>query len=77
MRLNATVISQLLAGTAGTRKVDFIVFMEWYLTRIGKTLKHLAVSHAVPAGSRKVTVAFNFISERTVLYHYRIVSWLL
>jgi hypothetical protein len=28
----------------------------------------LAVSHAVPAGSREVTVAFNFISERTV-YH--------
>jgi hypothetical protein len=27
----------------------------------------LAVSHAVPAGSREVTVAYNFISERTVI----------
>jgi hypothetical protein len=27
----------------------------------------LTVSNAVPAGSRQVTVAFNFISERTVL----------
>jgi hypothetical protein len=25
----------------------------------------LAVSHAVPAGSREVTVAFSFVSERT------------
>jgi hypothetical protein len=38
--------------------------MELYLTRIGKSL--VAVSHAVPVGSRKVTVAFQFVSERTV-----------
>jgi hypothetical protein len=37
------------------------------LTRIGKTFQRLVVSYAVPAGSRKVTVAFNFISGRTVL----------
>jgi hypothetical protein len=29
----------------------------------------LAVSHAVPAGSRKVTVVFNCISKRTVLFN--------
>jgi hypothetical protein len=44
----------------------FIVFMERYLTVIGKSLYRLAVSHAVPAGNREVIVAFNFISERTV-----------
>jgi hypothetical protein len=37
------------------------------LTRVGKNLQRLAVSYAVPEGSREVTVAFNFISERTVL----------
>jgi hypothetical protein len=40
--------------------------MQRYLTRIGKTSSRLVVSHAVPAGSREVTVAFNFISERAV-----------
>jgi hypothetical protein len=47
------------------REVSF-VFMERYLNRIGNILWRLAVSHAVPAGSREVTVAFTFISERTV-----------
>jgi hypothetical protein len=37
------------------------------LIRVGKTLQRLTVGHAVPAGSREVAVAFNFISERTVL----------
>jgi hypothetical protein len=37
---------------------DFITFMERYLTRMRKTLSRLAVSHAIPAGSREVTVAF-------------------
>jgi hypothetical protein len=41
--------------------------MDRYLTRIGKPLQSLAMSHAVPAGSREVIVVFNFISERTVL----------
>jgi hypothetical protein len=36
--------------------MDFIVSMERYLTRIVKTLQRLAASHAVPAGSRKVTI---------------------
>jgi hypothetical protein len=40
--------------------------MERYLTPVGRTLKRLTVSHAVPAGSRQVTVELNFISERTV-----------
>jgi hypothetical protein len=39
--------------------------MERYLTHIGKTLQRLMVSGAVPAGSREVTVALNFIIERT------------
>jgi hypothetical protein len=30
----------------------------------------LAVSYAVPAGSREVTIAFNFLSERTVLLQH-------
>jgi hypothetical protein len=46
--------------------------MERYLTRIRKSLQRLAVSHAVPAGSREVTAAFNFISESTV---YSIWEW--
>jgi hypothetical protein len=41
-------------------------FMERYLTRIGETLQRLAMSNAVSAGRREVTVAFNFISKRTV-----------
>jgi hypothetical protein len=48
-------------------KVEFIVFMERYLTRIGKILLRLALSHAVPAGSREVTATFRFISENTVV----------
>jgi hypothetical protein len=44
--------------------------MEQYLTRIGKTLKSLVASHAIPARSREVTIAFNFISERTVYIVY-------
>jgi hypothetical protein len=38
IKLNATVTSRLPAGTAIKRQVDFIVFMERYLTCIGKTL---------------------------------------
>jgi hypothetical protein len=37
--------------------------MERCLTRL------LVMGHAVPAGSREVTVAFNFISERTVRHY--------
>jgi hypothetical protein len=51
-------------------QVDFMVFMERYLTHIGKTLQGLIVTQAVPAGSREVTVAFNFISERIVFVHW-------
>jgi hypothetical protein len=40
--------------------------MQQYLARIRKALWRLAVSHAVPAGNRKETVAFNYTSERTV-----------
>jgi hypothetical protein len=37
------------------------------LIRVGKTFwRRLALSHAVPAGSYEVTVAFHFISERIV-----------
>jgi hypothetical protein len=43
--------------------VDFIVYVERYLTRIGNNLQRLAVSHAVPSGSQEVIAAFNFISE--------------
>jgi hypothetical protein len=32
----------------------------------GSCCQRLAMSHAAPAGSREVTVAFRFISERTV-----------
>jgi hypothetical protein len=42
--------------------------MVWYLTRTEKSLQRLAVSHAIPAGSREVTAAVNFISERTVFF---------
>jgi hypothetical protein len=35
------------------------------LTRIGKTVYPVAVSRAVPAASREVTAAFNFIGERS------------
>jgi hypothetical protein len=52
--------------TATNRRADFIVFIEQYLTHTGKTLQRLAVCHAVPVGGREVTVAFNFISERSV-----------
>jgi hypothetical protein len=45
----------------------FVVFNERYMTRMGENLQRSALSHAVPAGSRKVAAAFNFISERTVL----------
>jgi hypothetical protein len=39
LKLNATVTFWLPAGTAGKkRSVDFIVFVDRYLTRIGKTL---------------------------------------
>jgi hypothetical protein len=38
--------------------------MELYLTRIGKSLKRLEMSHTVPAGNQEAIVAFNFISER-------------
>jgi hypothetical protein len=50
------------------RWVNFIVFVEQYFNRIGKRLSRLEVSHAVHAGSREVTVAFNFVSGRIVLY---------
>jgi hypothetical protein len=40
--------------------------LELCLIRAGKTLYLLAVSHAVQAESREVTLAFNFVSERTV-----------
>jgi hypothetical protein len=45
----------------------FIVSVEQYLTCIGRILYHLAKSHALPAGSREGIVAFQFISEGTVL----------
>lgn len=45
-------------------KSDVILSMEWYLYQ--KTI--LALSYAVPAGSRDVTVVFQFISKCTVLY---------
>jgi hypothetical protein len=41
--------------------------MERYFIRIEKILQRLAVSHAVPAGSWEVTVAFRFIIERPVV----------
>jgi hypothetical protein len=37
-------------------KVYFIVFMEHYLTCMGKILEHLTVSHAAPASSWEVAV---------------------
>jgi hypothetical protein len=40
--------------------------MERHFIRMGKNLQRLAVSHAVPAGNRKVTVVLNFRSEHTV-----------
>jgi hypothetical protein len=41
--------------------------MRQYVTHIEKILQCLAVSHTVPARSQEITVAFNFISECTVL----------
>jgi hypothetical protein len=35
---------------------------------MGKTLQRLVASHAVPAGSQEVIVAFNFISDSTVQF---------
>jgi hypothetical protein len=64
MKLNETVTSR--QELLSYRFPDFIVFMKRFLTRIEKTLWRLAASHAVPAGSRKVTVAFYFFSEGTV-----------
>jgi hypothetical protein len=49
-----------------TGKLILLVHGARYFTRNGKILKCLAVSHAVPARSRGVTVAFNFINERNV-----------
>jgi hypothetical protein len=40
--------------------------MERHLTCIGKALKLLAVNQVVAAGRWEVTVALNFISERSV-----------
>jgi hypothetical protein len=41
--------------------------MERHLTRIKKTLQRFAVNQAIPAGRREVTIALNFISERTAV----------
>jgi hypothetical protein len=38
IKLNAAVTSRLPAGTVKKKFVDFVVFMERYLTHIGKTL---------------------------------------
>jgi hypothetical protein len=65
MKLSASVISP--ASGRNCWSVDFIVFMERYLIRIKKTFQRLSVNHVLPAGSPEITVAFNFISERTVL----------
>jgi hypothetical protein len=40
--------------------------MERYLTGIGETLMHLAVSHAAPAGRRQVAVVWQYIIGRTL-----------
>jgi hypothetical protein len=40
--------------------------MARYFTPIGRTLWRLAMSYAVPAGSRKLTVTLNFVSESGV-----------
>jgi hypothetical protein len=65
--LNATVTCRLAAGTA-TKKGKLSLLFLWSdtLTHIGKTLQRLVVRRAVPARSRDVIVAFNFISKRTV-----------
>jgi hypothetical protein len=41
-------------------------FVERHLARIEETLWRLAVSHAVPARSRKETDASNYVSEHNV-----------
>jgi hypothetical protein len=43
--------------------------MDRYLTPIEEKMQCLAVSYAVPAGSREVTVTIRFISIRTVHLH--------
>jgi hypothetical protein len=43
--------------------------MKQYFTRIRKSLQRLAVSHVVPAGSRKVTVALKIISKGSTLFY--------
>jgi hypothetical protein len=40
--------------------------MKQYLTPFRKTFQRLLASHEVPASSREVTVAFNFIGEPTL-----------
>jgi hypothetical protein len=64
MKLNATVTSRPLAGTAWLTAKRYNVFPIRLKYRPIKN--QLAYISAVPAGSREVTVAFNFISERTV-----------
>jgi hypothetical protein len=63
IKLNATVTSRLLTGTAWLTVKRYKAFQIRVKYRSIKMIKstHLAV----PAGSRVVTVAFNFISERT------------
>lgn len=49
----------------------YFVFMERYLTLIGKVFWLLAVSHAVHAGSRQVAAALSFTVAITVVPFYR------
>jgi hypothetical protein len=57
-KLKATATSQLPTETGTIQASLFYCFC------VGKTL--LVVSHAIQGGSREVTVALNFISERSV-----------
>jgi hypothetical protein len=72
IKLNVTIT----AGTNCKKKekkksVDLYCFYETILESYRENLVALGVSHAFPFGSWEVTVAFNFISERTVQYYPR------
>jgi hypothetical protein len=66
IKLKTTVTNRLAAGTARLIAKRYKVSPLRVKYRSIKTIKLTYLYTTVPAGSREVTVAFNFISERTV-----------
>jgi hypothetical protein len=67
VKLNATLTSRLPAGTPWLTAKRYKVFPIRVTYRSIKTIKSTYLHKTVLAGSREVTVAYNFISERTVV----------